>query len=185
MLEKIKRVFTDKKDKNVNITLEVLRQKTNTEIETILNYLDYIVENINKTAYQVGDIFLSVNDTNPKKRFGGEWILISKGRTLVGVNPEEDEYNSSQKIGGKKEVILDIKNIPEHAHNIAAVNPSEQGFVPSNGNNAKYQLGFGTHIQGYPTKGWLNYIAMSSTGESEAFDIRQPYFTCYIWQKIA
>lgn len=185
MLEKIKRNLTNRKDRNVNISLEGLRQQTSVEIELIMNYLDYIVENINKTEYKIGDIFLSVDKTNPEKRFGGKWILVSKGRTLVGVNPEEEDYNSAEKVGGEKEVTLAIKNIPEHAHNIAAVNPSEQGAVPLNGNNAKYQLGFGTHIQGYPTKGWLNYIAMSSTGDGEAFDIRQPYFTCYIWQKVA
>jgi len=52
--------------------------------------------------YPVGSIYLSVNTTNPSKWFGGTWEQIAKGRTLVGVDTNDTDFNTVKKTGGSK-----------------------------------------------------------------------------------
>jgi len=52
--------------------------------------------------YPVGSIFLSVINTNPSKWFGGTWELIAQGRTLVGVDTNDANFNTVKKTGGSK-----------------------------------------------------------------------------------
>lgn len=55
--------------------------------------------------YPVGSIYLSVNDINPSKWFGGTWEQIAKGRTLVGVDTSDTDFNTVKKTGGSKTVL--------------------------------------------------------------------------------
>ena len=60
------------------------------------------MERIKLNFYKVGDIFLTVNSDNPGDRFTGTWTLIAKGRTLVGVDPNDSDFNTVEKTGGSK-----------------------------------------------------------------------------------
>lgn len=68
--------------------------------------------------YPVGSIYLSVVNTNPSKWFGGTWEQIAKGRTLVGVDTSQTEFNTVKKTGGAKTHKLTVNQIPSHNHNI-------------------------------------------------------------------
>ena len=54
--------------------------------------------------FPVGSIYLSVVNTNPSIWFGGTWELISQGRTLVGVDINDTDFNTAKKIGGEKNI---------------------------------------------------------------------------------
>ena len=49
--------------------------------------------------YPIGSIYLSLNDINPNKMFGGTWERI-KGKTLVGVDESDTDFKTSKLTGG-------------------------------------------------------------------------------------
>lgn len=68
-------------------------------------------------VYPVGSIYLSVNPTNPGSLFGGTWKSIGAGRTLVGVDPSQTEFNKVKKTGGTKSVNLyHSHTVNNHTH---------------------------------------------------------------------
>ncbi len=42
-------------------------------------------EEVKDMLYPVGSIYISVSSTNPSELFGGTWISLGEGRTLLGV----------------------------------------------------------------------------------------------------
>lgn len=121
--------------------------------------------------FPVGSIYLSVLDTNPSRWFGGTWEQIAKGRTLVGVDTSDTDFDKVQKTGGSKYMQM-------HRHWVVADGQTSHvtlgdstwgwhfGVIPTSANNA------GSHIR----------TDDAGTGDSENL---QPYFTCYIWCRTA
>lgn len=124
--------------------------------------------------YPIGSIYLSVNNTNPTKWFDGTWELIAQGRTLVGVDTNDTDFNTPKKTGGEKKHTLTINEMPSHKH---ALYWASSG----SGGNAKY----------VPFNSTVNQLtggdnsAMENTGGGQAHNNLQPYFTCYIWCRTA
>ena len=126
--------------------------------------------------YPTGSIYLSVNNINPSQWFGGTWEQIAKGRTLVGVDTSDTDFNTVKKTGGAKTHILSINEMPGHSHN----NPCA---VTYNGSAAMNRSLFATNSD-FWTKSDPNN-ATASTGGGQAHNNLQPYFTCYIWCRVA
>lgn len=115
--------------------------------------------------YPVGSIYLSVNNTNPNKWFGGVWEQIAKGRTLVGVDINDTDFNTVKKTGGSK-------YLQEHTHTLTVPLYKGQNLwgLPS------YQYTWDTYQNQTST------TSKAGTGNSGNL---QPYFTCYIWCRTA
>ena len=121
--------------------------------------------------YNVGDIFLTTNKENPSIRFGGTWELIAKGRTLVGVDPEDEDFNEVGKTGGSKFLQKHTHKVQGEGKNADIILGDDRwgwsnGVVPASATNG------GTHI----------IAAESGTGDSGNL---QPYITCYIWKRVS
>lgn len=110
-----------------------------------------------KKIYPVGSIYTSVSSTNPASIFGGQWVAFGSGRTLVGVNSADSDFNAPNKTGGSKNVsftpqgnitgtvgghTLTVNEIPAHNHTSKAqlsdvAKPaylqSVAGFTPTGG----------------------------------------------------
>ena len=119
--------------------------------------------------YPIGSIYLSVVNTNPSRWFGGTWEQIAKGRTLVGVDTNDTDFNTVKKTGGSKE-------LQKHAHTYVIsgnVNPTSHSY-------------YSDFFQYY---GWGTSFLESIFGTGEAGTGNsgnlQPYFTCYIWCRTA
>ena len=69
-----------------------------------------------KLLYPIGSIYMNIQDTNPSVFFGGTWERIAKGKTLVGVDESDSDFNISSKTGGEKTHKLTVKEIPSHNH---------------------------------------------------------------------
>lgn len=130
--------------------------------------------------FPIGAIYLSVIDTNPTKWFGGTWKQIAKGRTLVGVDTNDTDFNTVKKTGGSK-------YLQSHYHDLRFSNPNLKGVTISNTGN-------GLDVLNISSWGWVKndknnkgsgsnlYTNVEGTGDSGNL---QPYFTCYIWCRTA
>lgn len=134
------------------------------------------VQLMTTVPYPIGAIYLSVDSTNPSKLFGGTWQQIAQGRTLVGVDTSQTEFNTVKKTGGEKTHTLTINEMPKHQHPM--------------GVHMGYDGGGVTSVQGSAgTYNWANTSPLNDwpgeTGGSQAHNNLQPYYTCYIWLRTA
>lgn len=127
--------------------------------------------------FPVGSIFLSVVNINPTKWFGGTWELISQGRTLVGVDINDTDFNTVGKTGGEKKHILNISEMPSHNH---TYNGFPEGNQISWKDPYRKLVYINNDTNPYPNQAGLNF-----TGGGQAHNNLQPYFTCYIWCRTA
>ena len=69
--------------------------------------------------WPIGSIYISTTDDTVEKvqvRFGGTWESYGSGRTLVGVDTSQSEFNSVEKTGGEKTHNLTVNEMPSHQH---------------------------------------------------------------------
>ena len=66
--------------------------------------------------YKVGDLFLTTRNENPSLRFGGTWELFGKGKTLVCVDENDNDFKIVKQTGGEKKHKLTIEEMPNHTH---------------------------------------------------------------------
>ena len=127
-----------------------------------------------KLLYPVGSIYMSINSKNPSELFGGTWERIAKGKTLVGVDESDTDFNTSQKTGGEKTHTLTINEMPSHNHA-----PTNQWFV-------SYGTGAGWADFGGGSMAKLGLMGNTANrGGSQAHNNMQPFFTCYIFVRTA
>lgn len=86
--------------------------------------------------YPIGAIYLSVSDTNPSQWFGGTWELIAQGRTLVGVDTTQTEFNTVKKTGGEKTHKLTVAELASHTHKFTGSSHTHSVGAHSHGLNS-------------------------------------------------
>lgn len=123
--------------------------------------------------FPIGYIYMSTSSTNPSVYFGGTWVRIAKGKTLIGVDENDNDFSSAELTGGEKTHTLTVDEIPSHSHDIGWSNTtnlivSGQQGIPGQAPNNRVDS-------------WKTF----STGGNQPHNNMQPYFTCYIWEKIA
>lgn len=126
----------------------------------------------NYDVFPVGAVYISVTATNPSTYFGGTWVQFGQGKTLVGVNTSDSDFNTVEKTGGEKTHKLTINEMPSHIHQ-GAVRHSD-GATCGEYIDANYVAGTGRLRQ-----------IMSATGGSQAHNNLQPYITVYFWKRTA
>lgn len=120
--------------------------------------------------YPVGSIYISVNSTNPGDFLGGTWVEFGQGKTLVGVNTSETEFDTVEKTGGEKTHKLSISEMPSHNHY------NDTWAASSSGSQYLYFYG---------QKGTPGDRYTGSTGGGGAHNNLQPYITVYFWKRTA
>ena len=87
-------------------------------------------------AHPVGSIYVTVEDdtvAEVQARFGGTWEVFGSGRTLVGVNTSDTDFNTEEKTGGSKSqdytpagtnagTAITVAQMPSHNHTYAKAN---------------------------------------------------------------
>lgn len=132
--------------------------------------------------YPIGAIYLSINSTNPNKLFGGAWRQIAQGRTLVGVDTSDTDFNIVEKTGGEKNHTLSIEEIPTHTHDFHSARggdgPITIGQSEGHWNGSYFNIEPTDTSNGTP-------VYNSNTGGNQSHNNLQPYYTCYIWLRTA
>lgn len=123
--------------------------------------------------HPIGSIYMSIIETNPSEYFGGTWVQIAKGRTLIGVNEDDSDFSKANLQGGEKKHQLTIDEMPSHSHSYQRYNYYTANIDPAPGGNGRE-----------PNQAISNHTT-GTTGGNKAHNILQPYLTCYIWQRTA
>ena len=119
--------------------------------------------------YPVGSIYITVNATNPSVLFGGTWEQL-KGKFLVGVDPSDTDFETSEKTGGEKTHKLTQEEMPRHGHKTFVYDSRSPGLYSSSSNGSNP----------------LDYTNVWSTnaGGDQPHNNLPPYITVYMWKRI-
>ena len=154
------------------------------------------LDNIFNSIYPVGSIYFSGNNTNPANLFGGTWTRIAKGRTIIGVDENNSNFNSAQKTGGS--FSHNHTNPSTGSHVLTLNEMPDRLLARINLTNSTDQQNDNTYAS---STGWKNICLadavntnnMSPVNLGHSHTMRNTgttttipqYFTCYIWQRTA
>lgn len=129
--------------------------------------------------FQVGDIYISLTETNPSSKFGGTWRLFASGRTLVSYNPSDTDFNTAGKIGGFK----------THSHESGTYFTEARVLDTALFYNdyptewsSNLKIEFGNHST---IKETFTDYAIGVGGVSASSSNMQPYVVVYMYEKVA
>lgn len=69
--------------------------------------------------YPVGSIYISVNNVFPEEFLGGIWERFAAGRTLIGIDVNNENYGEAEKIGGSETTTLEANHMASHTHSFS------------------------------------------------------------------
>ena len=146
--------------------------------------------------FPVGAIYISVNNVNPGTFLGGTWASFGSGRTLVGVDAEDTDFDTVEKTGGEKAHALSAGELPSHTHGSASLTGTMQSVMFDDADPISI-----TGICSATTPRQRSWTGMSgdavrnvtidashehaAVGNNEAHNNLQPYITCYFWKRTA
>ena len=138
-------------------------------------------------VYKIGDIKQTTTNVNPGTYLGGTWIPWGTGRTPVGVDADQAEFNTVEKTGGEITHTLDEGEIPEHNHAISADELQGLGLVWVNSNEMEVSSTQGQpheYMWSEPENTQIT-CNTNATGGGRPHNNLQPYITCYYWKRTA
>ena len=136
-----------------------------------------------KSLHPVNSIYLSMDSTNPNTLFGfGTWQLIGQGRTLVGVDTNDNDFKTAGKTGGSKTHTMTVQELVPHKHKSMTLGIGNGGYKLDGGQAGAGQVGTETNYIGETTTVSLDE---TKSAQAQAFSIMPPYITVYIWERTA
>ena len=134
--------------------------------------LDQRLKALEACPYDVGDLYITTNNTDPNTKWSGTtWVQI-KDTFLLACG---DKYGAGT-TGGEEKVTLKIEEMPRHAH---------PQYVTANANSG------GTAIREDYTRdstGSTRYLQGADTGEvggNQPHNNMPPYLAVYVWKRTA
>jgi hypothetical protein len=132
-------------------------------------------------AYPVGSIYISIVNTNPSSLFGGTWVAFASGRTLVGLDSGQTEFDAVEETGGSKTHTLVTNEMPSHTH----VQNSHTHLV-GGANDTSTVSGAGNNFVGSANTNSSSVTATNqNTGGDGAHNNLQPYIVVYMFKRTA
>tara|TARA_R110000822_G_scaffold163998_3_gene304259 strand:+ start:1930 stop:2739 length:810 start_codon:yes stop_codon:yes gene_type:complete len=145
------------------------------------------------SIYPVGHVYTTVASGNPNTLLAGmsgtTWVSFGSGKTLVGLDSADADFNSIEETGGVKtnttstgNHTLTLAQIPSHNHS----NGSFQYLLKSDSNGTVANVDSSAGEPNVTTQG-----AIQSAGGGQAhshtnsIDVVQPYIVVYFWKRTA
>ena len=121
--------------------------------------------------YPVGSIYSNAAvATNPGTLLGfGTWTAFGAGRVMVGLDADDEDFDTVEETGGAKTHTLTISEMPAHTHT----------YVEDYSTNA-----YGPNSTGIIKDGTRSKNT-GSTGGDTAHNNLQPYIVVYMWKRTA
>lgn len=179
-----KYIVTDVNNINNPTAAEIPYDSNNTA--SVKDVLDLLLDRI----YPVGSIYMSVTDStiaDVEAKFGGTWIRFGAGRTLVGYDSTQTEFNTIEGQGGEKVHTLTVSEMPGHTH---IINQRQQWFssdtVVNPGTGTIYSWKSGEGTGGATSKSYRSATNdINSTGGGGSHNNLQPYIVVYMYKRTA
>ena len=150
--------------------------------------------------YPVHTIFTSVVSTNPATLLAGmsgtTWVAFGSGKTLVGLDSGDGDFNQIEEVGGSKTnttavggTSLSIAQLPAHGHPYAVTSTS----TPVSGNSGGFMTSSFQGSSG-PNNGSVGSSAGQQIGGAGSgsththttnTNVVQPYIVVYFWKRTA
>ncbi len=136
-----------------NLGSDATLQDSLDDLYSIADKYDELKKEINSMLdkmYPVGSIYISTDiksASDVSKKFGGTWEAYGSGRTLVGVDTSNTNFNAVSKTGGSSTTTLTTSNLPSHNHSI----PSLSGTAAATGSG--YKIGYTSSSRTTSTNG--------------------------------
>lgn len=142
--------------------------------------------NIFDLIYPVGSVVILKDSTNPSELYGGTWTRV-KGKTIVGVDEDDDSFKTSGLTGGEKTHKLTIEEMPSHNHDFK--NGSHTWYWGT-GSGTVYAP---TNVASGSVPSPYNYMSTvqgantttNNSGGGQSHNNLPPYVTYYIWERTA
>jgi hypothetical protein len=124
-------------------------------------------------AFPIGSIYISVDSTNPATTLGyGTWVAFAAGRTLVGIDATQVEFDTAEETGGAKTHTLIQAEMPNHTHTQqrhGTATGSLQGITTAPDTSSSNPVNMGPNTGG--------------AGSGGAHNNLQPYIVVYMWRR--
>lgn len=145
--------------------------------------INYIRSKINNLNYPIGYIFITTTNTNPNKILGvGTWVSFGKGKTLVGIDTSQTEFNTIEKTGGSKTHTLTERELPVLKGD-GQFKPYD-GFSTSGIVRGKVWNEKKNFSQSPGATEYTNIYGMEILfGGGQSHNNLQPYITVYMWKR--
>lgn len=139
--------------------------------------------------YEVGDLYITTSSTNPNERFGGTWELYGKGKTLVGYDENDTDFNAIGKTGGSKEMQKHnhtgtTNSTGNHKHliggNVDNLASGSSYARPRGYSSGVLETTYDTNTTGNHS----HTLNINNAGEGNSGNL-QPYIVVYIWRRTA
>jgi hypothetical protein len=138
-------------------------------------------------AFPVGSIFVSAVSTNPATLLGyGTWVAFGAGRTLVGIDAGQTEFDVAEETGGAKTHTLTEAEMPVHTHvqnahsHVQGVNSTAtgglSGYTADTSTNTRVNSGYSTSD---------STAVNQNAGSGAAHNNLQPFIVVYFWKRTA
>ena len=144
-------------------------------------------------VYPVGSIYISMNLTSPSQveaLFGGTWVKFADGKTLIGVDSSDTDFNASNMTGGEKNHQLTVNELP-NIHGEVAIRGYEDSTMWSGTSTASGVFSFTSdwssayvfnHTPGlFPAKSGITL----DFGSDQLHNNLPPYITVYMYRRTA
>ncbi len=148
-------------------------------------------------VYPVGSIYISTVSTNPDELMFGNngdttWVAFGAGKTLVGIDSGDTDFDTSEETGGVKEVTLTASQsgLPAHNH-LTVVDESNVNNALSGSEHIVKDGDSSNDNRQYLLSGSTNTPTLGPTKNSTAADASQahtnlqPYIVTYMWKRTA
>lgn len=189
-------------------TFTSTEQVTSTKLHQLIDEAAIAIDTFN-IIWPVGSVYTSILATNPNTLFGfGTWSAFGAGRTLVGLDAGQTEFDTVEETGGAKTHALTSGELAAHTHTISAsgttssngahthswwltkvgnqggigVGSASDAFTTTDGQNGKTvtTTNDGAHTHTVTVTG-----TSDSTGSGTAHNNLQPYIVVYFWKRTA
>ena len=135
--------------------------------------------------FPVGGVYISIASTNPSSIWAGTtWEQFAKGRTLVGLDTSDSNFNTAGQTAGEKTHTLTTNEIPAHGHGMAHTHSY------TGPNTGSWKVGTSkAHTwctsAGGKTSGRASKSTTDNAGGGAAHNNLQPYIVVYMWKRVS
>lgn len=146
--------------------------------------------NLINLLYPVGTIYTSVVATNPGTLFGvGTWVAFGAGKTLVGLDAGQTEFDTVEETGGAKTHTLVAGEMPVHTHSVTDPGHSHNITKMNNGIGAPFNGVQGSNLSDTNSGSFISSsttgITLANAGSGDAHNNLQPYIVVYFFKRTA